>query len=277
MTDRILEDGTMTLSLSPEQETLLVPLYGRAQFTRSGSPLLTDPKAVEIVEAVDYDFTAFDDDPMMLMGSVLRTRMHDRWLEAWLAEHPAGTVVEVGAGLNTRFERVDNGRLHWIDLDLPGAMGLRRRFFAETERRRLVAASVTDDDWLSLVDALPGPVYFVVEAVLPYLPEADVHNVFTRLARRFPGALISFDSWGNWIRDHADQLGAINQMGAQVRWTCDDPRTLDGLRVLDSRTFPEAPSELIALLPADVQERMPQMAALPQATNYWQNLAQLGG
>jgi O-methyltransferase involved in polyketide biosynthesis len=271
----------MTVSLTPEQETLLIPLYARAQLTRQGSPLLTDGKAVDIVRALDYDFTAFDSNPMLLVGSVLRTRIHDRWLEAWLTEHPAGTVVEIGAGLNTRFERVDNGQVHWVDLDLPEAMGLRREFFGESERRRLISASVTDEDWLAVVEGLPGPVYFVAEAVLIYLPESDVHGVFTRLAGRFPGALISFDTWGSWIRDHADELGAVTSMGAEVRWTCDDPRDLEqavpGLHVLDSCTFPEAPRELVSLLPPDVQELIPQMANLPRATNYWQNLARLGG
>jgi O-methyltransferase involved in polyketide biosynthesis len=269
----------MTLQLSPEEQTLLMPLYARAQFTRQGSPLLADSRAVEIVEALDYDFGIFDE-PMMLMGSVLRTRIHDRWLETWLAEHPAGTVVEIGAGLNTRFERLDNGRVHWVDLDLPDAMRLRRQFFTDTARRTQLAASVTDTDWFAALDALPGPTYFVIEAVLPYLPEADVRDVFARIAEHCPGAPVSFDMWGRWIRDHADQLGAITRLGAEVRWTCDLgelSQFVPELPLLDSCTFPEAPAELVALLPPDVQERMPQMATLPQATNYWQCLARAGG
>lgn len=34
--------------------------------------------------------------------------------------------MEIGTGLNTRFERVDNRAVHWIDLDLPDAIELRR-------------------------------------------------------------------------------------------------------------------------------------------------------
>jgi NADPH-dependent ferric siderophore reductase len=72
-----------------------------------------------------------------------------------MADHPAGTVVEVGAGLNTRFERLDNGTIHWVDLDLPDTMDLRRTFFSETDRRRMVAASVADDSWCQTVLASP--------------------------------------------------------------------------------------------------------------------------
>lgn len=50
---------------------------------------------------------------------MLRTVILDTWVRDFLAGHPAGTVVDIGTGLNSRFERVDNGQVHWIDLDLP--------------------------------------------------------------------------------------------------------------------------------------------------------------
>lgn len=31
-------------------------------------------------------------------------------------EHPAGTITELGCGLNTRFERIDNGLAQWMDM-----------------------------------------------------------------------------------------------------------------------------------------------------------------
>ncbi len=63
---------------------------------------------------------------------VMRSAILDAWVRAFLAGHPAGTVVEIGTGLNTRFERVDNGQSGWIDLDLPDVIELRRRFFADS-------------------------------------------------------------------------------------------------------------------------------------------------
>src|SRR5919109_2471064 len=120
--------GVNATDLGPVAETLLIPLYGRATLTRQGSALIDDPTAVEMVEAIDYDFSRFDGAPS-LFGAVLRTRVLDVWIQRWLSAHPAGTVVEIGAGLNTRFERLDNGLAHWLEVDLPDAMTLRRRFF----------------------------------------------------------------------------------------------------------------------------------------------------
>ena len=39
--------------------------------------------------------------------------------------NPQAAVVHLGCGLDTRFERVDNGQVEWFDLDIPDVMALR--------------------------------------------------------------------------------------------------------------------------------------------------------
>jgi O-methyltransferase involved in polyketide biosynthesis len=267
------------LELGATQETLLVPLYGRAVLTREGSPLISDPMAVQIVDAIDYDFSRFDGS-MSLIGSVLRTRIFDHWVGRWLDAHPTGTVVEIGAGLNTRYERLDNGRAHWFELDLPDALDLRRRFFADTERRTMLAGSVLDDDWLDKVADAPGPWLFAAEAVLIYLPEPDVRRVVTSLARRFPGSLLALDTWSSWMRDHQDDHDTISQMDAQFAWFCDDVAALTGpdavVEPIESCNFTEAPAEVLGLLPPPLREALTAAADDPQMLSYRQNLVRLG-
>ena len=136
--------------LGAVQETLFIPLAGRARASRGRRPVLRDPKAVEMMASIDYDAAKYGRGAGGTV-TVLRTAIFDFWVRAFLDEHPAGTVVEIGTGLNTRFERVDNGAVHWIDLDLPDTIELRRAFFADTDRRRMVAASVLDEAWLPIV------------------------------------------------------------------------------------------------------------------------------
>src|SRR5580704_1037709 len=156
--------------LGAVQQTLFIPLAARAKQTRRKHPVLRDPKAGELEQSIDYDAAKYG---RGAGGSVtvLRTAIIDFWVRGFLAAHPAGTVVEIGTGLNTRFERVDNGQVHWFDLDLPDTIDLRRAFFADTGRRRMVAASVLDEDWLPVVAQSRGPYFFVAEGVLVYLPE----------------------------------------------------------------------------------------------------------
>ena len=120
-----------------------MPLYARALESRRKRPILEDPKAVEIVDSIDWDFHRFRQ-RRRVVGCALRSAMFDVWVRDFMRLHPEGTVVEIGAGLNTRFERLDNGRVHWYDLELPDTVELRRRFFSDSERRITLAASVLD-------------------------------------------------------------------------------------------------------------------------------------
>ena len=248
--------NTTKVELGKVQETLFFPLLARARETESRRPLLRDPKAVEVVSTVDFHLGTYRTPLRFLM--VIRAMVLDWWIRQFLAEHPAGTVVELGTGLNTRFERTDNGSVHWIDLDLADTIELRRRFFADTGRRRMLAASLLDDDWLTEVEALPGPYFFVADGVLPYLTEDEVTGTLARLAARFPGSKLAFDSYPQVALEWEHKLAAKRDI-AFWQWSCDDPRTLErfGLRLLESATSTRPHAGVVAGLPARYRFLLP--------------------
>jgi len=244
--------------LGAVQETLFIPLAARARETQKKHPLLRDPKAVEMVRSIDFDTAKYG------RGSggavtILRTAVMDHWVRMFLAEHPAGTVAELGTGLNTRFERVDNGQVHWFDLDLPDTIDLRREFFADTARRQMVAASVLDEQWLPVVAHSGGPYCFVADGVLAYLPEDQVTGLLTRIADRFPGALLMLDTYPRQSLDQQHRLAAKKHIPARWAWACDDPRSLEplGLQVLESVSITRPPRALRRQLPAGYRYLLP--------------------
>jgi len=237
------------VELGQVQETLFIPLAGRAKETGKRRPILRDPKAVEILESVAFDRAKYSRTGGWT--TVIRTACFDLWVRQFLAEHPDGTVVELGTGLNTRFERVDNGTVHWVDLDLPDTIALRRRFFADTDRRRMVAGSLTDDGWLTVVRGMPGPYFFVSDGVLAYLTETQVMRTLAGLAEHFPGALIALDSYSQQMMAREHKLAARREI-ARWQWACDDPRSLErlGMRVVETATVTRPPRALRTALPA---------------------------
>jgi O-methyltransferase involved in polyketide biosynthesis len=244
------------VELGQVQETLFIPLAGRAKETGRRRPILRDPKAVEILESVAFDRAKYSRTGGWT--TVIRTACFDLWARQFLAEHPDGTVVELGTGLNTRFERVDNGTVHWVDLDLPDTIALRRRFFADTDRRRMVAGSLTDDaaddaddGWLAVVREMPGPYFFVADGVLAYLTETEVTRTLAGLAEHFPGALIAIDSYSQQMMAREHKLAARRDI-ARWQWACDDPRSLErlGLRVVETAAVTRPPRALRSGLPA---------------------------
>ena len=166
-------------------------------------------------------------------------------------------MVEIGTGLNTRFDRVDNGQVHWIDLDLPDTIELRRKFFADSGRRRMVAASVLDDDWLPAVAAAPGPYFFAAEGVFVYLAQAP--EAIARLAERFGGALLAIDTYSQRMLERQHQRAAKKNMAARWAWACDDPRSLEslGLDVVQEAAVTRPPAGLRAQLPRHYRYLLP--------------------
>ena len=235
------------IRLGTVPETLLVPLYARAVESRRKHPILDDSMAAGMVESIDWDFQRFNQ-RWRVIGCVLRSAMFDEWVKEFLRSHPEGTVVEIGAGLNTRFERLDNGRLHWFDLDLPEVVELRRKFFTDTERRTTLAASVLDAGWMATVRQSPGPYFFVAEAVFIYLKEQEVKAALAQIAENFPGVNIAFDTT-NRKGIHGGNKDMVRQkLAARFAWACEDPKEIEGwdigLRLVESRTILDVPEPL---------------------------------
>lgn len=151
--------------------------------------------------------------------------MFDRMVEGFLREHPTGTVVELGCGLNSRFERVDKGAARWFEIDLPDVTTLRPNFFEENDRRTMLEGSVLEDGWLELVRSSSGPWMVVSEAVLIYLDEADVRRTLERIVDSLPGAWLALDTTDRALVDGQAGHDAMRHLSkkSSFRWPCDEP------------------------------------------------------
>lgn len=190
-----MDPKVATDTLQNVPETLLLPLYNRAVESQRPNPIIQDPRAVELVQRLDYDFARFGPGHL---SHPIRARMMDDILRAFLARHPDAVVINLGAGLDTAFERVDNGQVRWYEVDLPESIALRRQFFAESERHRFVTESALAPGWLDLVE--PGtPLMVLAAGLLMYFTEEQVRWLITTLAERFPGAELQFDTIPRWF------------------------------------------------------------------------------
>ncbi len=189
------DDAIDAACLTEEQATLLIPLWSRAIESGRDNPLLHDRQAVSILERLDFDFDQFRTKRVPHAEYCIRARVFDQFVQSFLDAHPAGTVIEIGVGLDTRFERLDNGKAKWIELDLPQAMHVRRQFIPTSDRREMISGSLLESDWLDRVEELgDGPSLFVAEGVLYFFNDDQVRELFGRLADRFPGSGLLFDA-----------------------------------------------------------------------------------
>jgi O-methyltransferase involved in polyketide biosynthesis len=230
------------VTLTPEQETLLIPLYTKAQ---PDNPLFFDLTAQDILKRVDYDFKGLRVPYKTVILVCQRAKKLDAVTRTFLAENPGGVVLHLGCGLDGRFWRVDDGKVSWYDLDMPPVVALRKQFYPENERYHMIAASVIDLAWVDTVEARGRPVLAVAEGLLMYLDKAEVKRLLLRLQAAFPGCCLIGDVFSRMTARSAPRHPSLKHTGATLGWGVDDPHEIEawspGIRLLEEWYFTQDP------------------------------------
>jgi O-methyltransferase involved in polyketide biosynthesis len=238
---------TSIRNLNEVSKTLLIPLYFRAMESQRPDALIQDPKAVELVSKLDCDFSDVQKMKNDQVNILLRVREFDRQARAFLAAHPNGVIVDLGCGLDTRFERlgsdqVDNGQWSWYGLDLPEVIELRKELLEETPRSHCIACSVLDFRWLDALSAQVGEsILFLAEGLLVYFEESDVKDLVQALTGRFPGSELVCEAYSPLVVRLHPRPSAV----ARPRWALKDDRDVEawapGIRLLSQWYYFDKP------------------------------------
>ncbi|WP_318412345.1 class I SAM-dependent methyltransferase [Photobacterium leiognathi] len=128
---------------------LLQPLWYRSRESLADDGLIYDPVAAAacrqcylVPDCVNQDV------PQRQLLHATLTLQCDHQVRDFLTRHPQGLIVNVGAGLDTRFYRLDNGRCRWFELDTDENLLWREKLFHRSDRYTLKTGSVLELDWL---------------------------------------------------------------------------------------------------------------------------------
>lgn len=179
------------------QETMLGPLWARAKYSQLYPKLLDDPKAIEIKNKIDYDFSQIQEylGEWRGLGLLARARNFDNELKLYIKKFPYTTVVNIAAGLDTSYFRIDNKNINWYELDLPEAIEFRKTIIPESENYHYIAKSAFDFTWFNNIDFIEDKgIFFIVGGFTYYFKEDKNRALMNNLANQFPGAEMIFDT-----------------------------------------------------------------------------------
>ena len=182
-----------SFSITDVSSTMLITLYARARESTSMNPIITDSKAVEMIEIIKKEIAGSNNpihkkilknsyNPKLAVTMALRSRRFDRYVSDFLSKYPKGTIINLGCGLDTRFYRIDNGTVIWYDIDFPEVIELRRRFMEENSRHFFIGNSVLNPDWFPEVKT-GGPYLILAEGLLMYMTEVGVMELFNSIPK----------------------------------------------------------------------------------------------
>ncbi len=226
-----MEGVKIRVDLRNVHETLLLPLWGRAEESKMRDPVLRDRKAVEMVGRLDYDFSSFRSGmkrfPILCLA--IRAKEFDSLIRDFIQEHPRATIVNIGAGLDTTFYRVDNGQIRWYDLDVPEVIRLRRELLPESAGPVRIPKSMFDPTFLDDIEPPQDGILFLAGGVLMYFEEEKVRSFLAMLSRRFPGGEIVFDAIAPMgIRLSSAMVRRSGIVGAGMKWSLRGARDMEG-------------------------------------------------
>jgi O-methyltransferase involved in polyketide biosynthesis len=228
--------------LSGVPETLLWTLWQRALEARRPDAVLADPRAVDLIDRIDYPFAERFGDRFGQLQA-LRTRCFDREVRRFLGRHPSGTVIALGEGLETQFWRLDNGAVRWVGVDLPEVEELRGRLLPTADRVTSRAESALDLGWLEELDG--GPAMVTAQGLLMYLRREEVDALIVALAEAPGDGDFVFDAMPPWLVERS-RAGKLSRPGGYEppawSWALDEAeaRRLATLspRIADLRALP---------------------------------------
>ena len=183
------------------QETLIIPLYARKMCSELFPNLYHDETAAQIIDKIDYDFSAASkkSDSIMQRFGFLEVAMRQNdiaWeIRNYLNSHPNAAVVNLGCGLDNTGRCCDNGKCKIYNLDFPDVIAVRNELLPVGERENNMPCDLNDTKWFKKIDASGGAVFFA-SGVFYYFLAEQVKALACAMSKAFPNGRLVFDAAG---------------------------------------------------------------------------------
>ena len=195
---KVNQNKNLEIDLNDISETAIIMVLCHVRDAYSNNPILNDQSAIEVINHLQsLNFTENKKlqrllksqriSPFLSQLIVARALYYDRCCARFLDKHPNGNIVNMGCGLDLRYQRIkQTSKSQFIDIDLPKIIDIKNDITAETGNYKMIGQSVFDHSWMR--DIISEDVLLLAEGLFMYCNEADIRNLFEEIAQRFPKA-----------------------------------------------------------------------------------------
>lgn len=208
------------MTLNNESKTLFIPLYGKALMSKKDL-FLKDLKAEEIINKIDYDFTKLKQSKWLSMYMSLRGLIIDELTNKYLSNNKNTTVIHLGCGLDSRCIRIKDNYKIWYDLDYEEVIKVRKEFYKENDKYKMIGSSVLDYDWLDNIDE-NNNILIIMEGLTMYLSRTEIIELISKIDNKFKNVHFIFDAYTNKAVRASKYKNPVNQMNAKIKYGIDN-------------------------------------------------------
>ena len=213
----------INININHVSETALLMVLCHALDAQSQNSVLNDKSSIKVLSALQENIGNSRSkihkilrkqkiDKVLASYICFRARHYDQEIRDYISLYPNATIVNIGCGLDQRFDRIDNGKIEFFDIDFPDIINIKKQFVNETDRYHQISKSVFDFSWMKRIQS--KQILFLAEGVFMYCTEKDIKLLFLEIIERFPGSEMHCEMYNSrWLNN---PIAKISQM--QQRW-----------------------------------------------------------
>ena len=205
------------MKLEGVEKTMLLTLFAKAQHSQEKNHKFYDRKAIEVISKIEYDFTIANKDKKMKMGVIGRTIVLDDMVSDYIKKHPHCTIINIASGMDTRFNRLDNGHIKWYNIDLENSANFRLKYIEDSDRVKTLAYSAMDEKWVNEIKIESGNVLVIIEGLTMYLQEKDVSDILKIISDNFMHCTVFMEIMPPSSVKHTKEI-SVEETNSEFTW-----------------------------------------------------------
>ena len=248
-------------------DTALMVAAARALESARPNGLINDPYAARLAGERGMAIVSAREQDWMRIGISVRTHFIDEFVHDAITEHGVRTVLDLGAGLDTRPWRMDlPSTLRWIEVDFEPVLDYKLNVLSHDQPKcihQAISADLTSAEDRTRIHSTVGsdPALMITEGLLMYLP-ADVVRAFGTDFPQHTGIrlwLFDLASVAVMRMVHSQGLEQIEKVRAEDHLTGIEITNMvrrTGWRLLDYTSYVQAAAKFLAERMGPVPENL---------------------
>ncbi len=166
--------------------TLYIPLAGNIYTSKNFQELLFDEKALELEKRIPQNATNEINKEYYYLASASRYYNMDVEIKNFIKTHQKCNIINIGAGLDTSYYRINSHIATFYEIDLPPVIAERRRLMPEQENDMYIEGSFLDvDKWIKSIKDKTLPTLLIVSGVFYYFKGEKIDRFFLQIKNKF--------------------------------------------------------------------------------------------
>ena len=215
--------------LNGVENTLYIPLAARIYVSEKFPKFFYDEKALSLKQYIPTNSIANNTTEYFYMASVCRQQTIDKKIVKFLEENNQSNVVFLGAGLETAYNRINNIKSSFYQVDLPDVINIRKRVLGNADNERLISGNMFTFEWIRELDTSLSTM-IVVSGVYQYFDKSKIIEMIKKMKLLIPKGELVFDATNSKGLKLANKyVKKAGNTDAQMYFSIDSPEEFAAL------------------------------------------------